>query len=129
MVAQLYRSFQLFVEPERVHKNTPGPSSEPDEFNPFNILTCALSFRFPIKNCVTYFYPTRDTRAAHLILSDFIILILFGEECKLLISLLCSFLKPPLPVTSSLVSLGVTLITLFSNYPQSKFVAGSICRS
>jgi hypothetical protein len=50
---------------------------------------------------------------AHLILLDFINLVILGEEYKSQSFLLCSFLHPP--VASSLFSPNILLSTLFSN--------------
>jgi hypothetical protein len=69
---------------------------------------------FPTKNMYTIiFHPQRATCHVHLIHLDLIILIILGEEYKLWISSLCSFVQPP--VTSSLFGPNILLKTLFSN--------------
>jgi hypothetical protein len=71
-------------------------------------------FGFPTNNLYTFLFSLiRATCQVHLILLDFIIRILLGEEYKLWSSSLCSFLHPP--VTPSLFGPNIFHNTLFSN--------------
>jgi hypothetical protein len=62
------------------------------------------------------FSPMRSTCLTYLILLDFICLMIFRYEYKILSSSLCNFLHSR--VTSSLLGPNILLRTLFSNYPS-----------
>jgi hypothetical protein len=108
-----------------------GPSPKPDQSSPYHtsylrsILILSTHLRlglssgpfpsgFPTNTLYAFFcYLIRATCPAHLILPDFIFLIIHCEEYKVWSSSLCSFLQPP--VTSSLSGPNILLNTLFSN--------------
>ena len=73
---------------------------------------CSLSLRFPHQNLV-YNFPIHASCPAHIILFDLITWIMCGEQYRLLISSLYSFLHTP--VTSSSLDSNILLNTLFSN--------------
>jgi hypothetical protein len=72
--------------------------------------SCLFPSGFPTNNLYTFlFSPIRATCPSHLILIDFILIIL-DEECKSWSFPLCSFLHPP--VTSFLLGPNIPLNTL-----------------
>jgi hypothetical protein len=59
-------------------------------------LRCYVSFMYSTNTLYAFLFSHTCYCPANLILLDLIILIIFGEECKLRSSLLCSFLNPAL---------------------------------
>ena len=116
------------------HSQVPAtcPYPEPDKCSPYpksHFLTIHLDIilhfllrlpsglvpsSFPIKTLyMPLVSPIGATCTVHLILLDFIIRKLFGEQYRSLSSSLCSFLY--CTVTSSLLGLNILLNTLFAN--------------
>jgi hypothetical protein len=116
------------MEPEfklpRTQEPASGPYSWPDKSSPCHtklFLQDSSSYyppTFPsgLPTNILYefiFSPTDDRRPAYFILLDLIILIICGEENKLLSPVLCCFLQPP--ATSSHFGPKSLFSTLFSN--------------
>jgi hypothetical protein len=77
------------------------------------LLSALFPTEFATKNPHAFSSPIHSTWPAHLIVLDFTIQIILGDECKLRSSTLSSFLHPL--VTSSLFVLNILLSTLLAN--------------
>jgi hypothetical protein len=138
-VAHLFNDFLPLMEPENwfpcSQEHSTGPYFEPDQSSPYHptlrllrsILILSTQLRLGLPSGLFWFshqYPIsipnhsmRGTCSTHLILPDFIILIILGEQYRLLSSSLCIFFQPP--VTSPLFG---SLQLSWENLPYTNFL-------
>jgi len=127
MVTQLYNKFDLWNPKDttmftRAHHWATWIHTMPSQavkfhfdiipFYSFHVVSSLKCFSGKIL-CTFLIAPMLATCPDHLILHNFITLIIDGEECKVWRSPLCNFLHPP--VTSSLLGPYILLRTSFSN--------------
>jgi hypothetical protein len=126
------RNSQQFIEPEVSLPCSQQPATypypEPDESSPHLFIISSLShiyaqiilvvflFQVSLPKRFIHFSHMHTTCHVHLNILEMIILVIFGKECKLCSSLLCSSLWPP--ITSSILGPNILLRTLFSGSPS-----------